>query len=86
MDVLFNYNEKKLFPDFPKSLPDELFNEEWANKIHSQSLKRLNERGGLSILEMIGNIKHLSCNDIVNYNVYKAARELMEILKNYNND
>ena len=42
MWVLFNYNESKLFPDFPESLPNEIFNEEWAQHIHSQTLKRLN--------------------------------------------
>jgi len=83
MWVLFNYNESKLFPDFPESLPNEIFNEEWAQHIHSQTLKRLNERGGLHPCEMIGNIKKLSCNEIVEYNINIAIEELKEILKIY---
>ena len=85
MQVFFNYNQSKLFPDFPDSLPNEIFNEEWAQHIHSQTLKRLNERGGLHPCEMIGNIKKLSCNEIIKYDINKAVEELKEILKEYNN-
>jgi hypothetical protein len=86
MQVFFNYGDKKLFPDFPESLPNELFNEEWAQHIHSQTLKRLNERGGLHPCEMIGNIKKLSCSEIGEYNTKKAIEELIEILNNYKNN
>lgn len=60
MKVLLDNKERKQFPDFPEELPDELFNEDWAQKVHLQSLKRLNERGGLSPIEMLVNIRKLS--------------------------
>ena len=85
MKVLFNYKEEKLFQDFPKSFPDEIFNEDWAQKIHGQTLKRLNERGGLGIIEMIVNIKKLPYSAFKNYDINKAVEELIEILKEYNN-
>jgi hypothetical protein len=86
MKVLFNFKEEKLYSDFPKSLPDDLFNEEWAQKIHGQTLKRLNERGGLGIIEMIVNIKKLPYCVFKNYDVNIAIKELTEILKIYNNE
>ena len=38
---------------FVKTVPTELLNEEWAQNNHSQSLKRLDERGGLSVMEVL---------------------------------
>lgn len=41
----------------PKSVPDSLLNERWASRIHGQTLARLNERGGMSIKEILMNIE-----------------------------
>jgi hypothetical protein len=46
----------RTFPHCPVAFPMELFNEEWAQKNHGQSLQRLAERGGLSVCEMMANI------------------------------
>jgi hypothetical protein len=82
MKVLFDYRERKKYSDFPEELPDELFNEDWAYKIHSQTLKRLNERGGLSPQEMIVNIRKLSfrifCRE---FTIEMAINILTEILE-----
>jgi hypothetical protein len=48
-------NNKKLL-NVPDSVPYEILNEEWAQRNHSQTLTRLNERGGLCVLEMLNNI------------------------------
>lgn len=41
----------------PTTVPDSMFNEAWARRIHDQTLARLNERGGLSVKEMLMNIE-----------------------------
>lgn len=56
MKVLLDTSEEKEFPLCPKEFPDEFFSEEMAQRIHGQSLARLNERGGMSPGEMILNI------------------------------
>jgi len=40
----------------PKSIPMDLLNEEQAQINHGQSLDRLNQRGGMGILEILDNI------------------------------
>lgn len=39
----------------PEKVPIGLLNEQQAQSNHSQSLKRLNERGGLGVLEILAN-------------------------------
>lgn len=39
-----------------EAVPMGLFNEEWAQRNHGQTLHRLAERGGLGLLEMLDNI------------------------------
>lgn len=48
---------KKLNVECPLKVPMELLNEETAQNNHSQSLKRLNERGGMGLAEMRYNIQ-----------------------------
>jgi hypothetical protein len=48
---------QKLYPDCPLSVPMILLNEEWAQKNHSQTLKRLAERGGLDPTEIMANVE-----------------------------
>lgn len=43
----------------PEEFPFELLNEQRAKDFHGQTLKRLKERGGLSVLEIIYNISSL---------------------------
>ncbi len=44
------------YPDCPKQVPMRLLNEQWAQRVHMQSLKRLNERGGMCPTEIMANI------------------------------
>jgi hypothetical protein len=42
---------------FLKAFPMSLLSEEWARRNHGQSLNRLRERGGLSLVEMVANLE-----------------------------
>lgn len=46
----------KSLKNVPEYVPMELLNEEQAERNHSQSLSRLNERGGMGIAEILDNI------------------------------
>ena len=70
--------------NLPKEFPTELLNEEWVDKLHNQTLERLNERGGLGVIEIIANIKQLKFNELDSYDINKAINELKELLNNYN--
>ena len=80
MRVLFDYRERKKYPDFPEEFPDSWFNEEWAQKIHSQSLEHLNSRGGLSPEEMIMNIEHLTIQEFRQLTLDVAVKKLLKML------
>lgn len=53
------HNEIRLEKLCPDSVPYELLSEEWAIKNHSQSLDKLNSRGGMGVHEIICNIEKL---------------------------
>jgi len=46
----------KTLKNVPEEIPMQLLNEEQAQNNHRQTLQRLNERGGLGVLEMLDNI------------------------------
>ena len=50
--------------DCPKQIPFAILNEEWAEINHSQTLKKLNECGGMSPVEIVANIEHISFFDL----------------------
>jgi hypothetical protein len=52
-------SKKKFGNELPDEVPNEMLNQDWAMKIHSQTLERLNERGGLTVLEILINIKKI---------------------------
>ena len=81
MKVLLHEWERKKLPDFLKEFPDELLNEDWAQKIHGQTLKHLNERGGLSPLEMLVNVRKLSFKAFNEMNDEMAINILNTYLK-----
>lgn len=44
----------------PKQIPFAMLSEKMAYSVHSQTLKRLNERGGMSPAEIVGNIEKIN--------------------------
>lgn len=60
----------------PTEFPDSLLSEAWAQTNHSQTLKRLNERGGLCIGE-------IACN-ILNKPLYPFPIENQELVDKLN--
>jgi hypothetical protein len=70
----------KNYPDFPQEFPDSWFNEEWAWKIHGQTLQHLNQRGGLGPEEMIMNIERLSLKECRQLTLDDAVKKLLKML------
>lgn len=56
MRVLGLYDYTR-FKNVPTHVPISIMNEEQAQKNHNQSLSRLNQRGGMGILEILDNIR-----------------------------
>ena len=81
MKILMNYEERKQYPDCPEAVPDSFLNEKHALKIHSQTLKHLNERGGMGPSEIIGNIDKKSFHEIVHMCTREAIDRIKELLK-----
>lgn len=54
MNVMTNHN------DCPKQIPFAMLSERQAQYNHSQTLQKLNERGGMIPMEIVANIEHLS--------------------------
>lgn len=84
MKVLMNKEHWKLYPDCPKEFPNELLSSEYANHIHGQTLKRLDERGGLSPAEIVGNVNKLEWNFIVEMTKEDAIRRIKKYIENHN--
>jgi len=66
-------------PDCPRSVPMSLLSEQQAQWNHSQSLARLNERGGLCPMEMLCNIERRSLD--LRMNEDYAIDRIKDILK-----
>lgn len=61
-------------------VPFGLMNEEWAQRNHSQSLARLNERGGMTVFEILANICRREYSEM---DVHTAAMILHQIRRGY---
>lgn len=58
MKVMVEYHiSTNKFPDCPKEIPMRLLSEEWAKNNHGQTLDRLNQRGGMGVMEVLDNLK-----------------------------
>lgn len=66
MQILWDYKDVRegYSKMLPAEIPDSLLNEDHAKHVHGQTLKRLNERGGMGVEEIVLNIKRLSYSDI----------------------
>jgi len=86
---MYGYREKKW--DFlPDEIPNEKLNEDWAIRVHSQTLKRLNERGGMTVTELLMNLRGMTLHDYFmkygyNYVTTESdAKELLTLLTTLN--
>ena len=64
--VLADYYYRKAHPTCPRSVPWAMLapHEAWAEKNHGQTLARINQRGGLSPLEMVAVLENRRFRDI----------------------
>ncbi len=51
-----------------------LLDEEWATRVHGQTLDRLAERGGMSHEEIVANVEMLHCSEIRTVCKYHALK------------
>lgn len=82
--MLLHSSSRDLFKNvygLPKYVPYELLNEEQAQRNHSQSLDRLNERGGLGVMEMLDNIHKRSLSRVMENITH--LNELIAIIERY---
>ncbi len=63
--------------DLPKFVKWRKLSEFWAQKNHSQSLERLAERGGLSPIEIVGNVEGIDWIDLSSVSE-ERARDLVK--------
>lgn len=73
-----------LFPELPDEFPDALLSEDWAKKIHGQTLKRLNERGGMSVTELLMNLNKWTMSEFFakyGYNYKPKQSDADELMK-----
>lgn len=77
--VLFSYRRKDKSDGFPDFVKLSALSERQAQSNHSQTLKRLAERGGLSPSEIAANIKGVGWCDIGNITeeeIQKVVRDV----------
>lgn len=74
------------FSNLPDEFPDDLIDREWCINIHDQTPERLNERGGMDIMELLMNQKRMRLKELIdkygfNYEpTQKEADELSNFL------
>ena len=66
---------------YPQNIPFDMLSEEMAQKNHGQTLSELNSRGGMSLMEILANIK----NDrlVRGIETQKEVDELNSLIKKY---
>lgn len=83
-----HYKSLKRYPDFPAEVPDGLLCEGWAKHVHDQSLDQLNERGGMTIGEMLINVHRKSpfaSDHSYLSETVQHVEELKKLIEFYNN-
>lgn len=78
-------SSRRMFPGCPATVPMEMLNEDWAKQIHGQTLDRLNERGGMGINEILGNIKRLSYQLISGTETAADVMQLKKLIEEFEN-
>jgi hypothetical protein len=55
--------EERYLKNCPKCVPMSMLSEDWAYHNHRQTLTRLAERGGLSVVEMLANLDRIGLRE-----------------------
>lgn len=79
MRILWSSKEEK--HGLPDCIPDELLSEKWAEYNHGQTLKRLNERNGMGVEEMVCNICEIKLQHQRLFDHEKCCKWLLKHLK-----
>lgn len=80
MPVMMQYHERQKFPDCPRFFPFSLLNEDWAQFIHSQTLERLAQRGGMSPTEILKNVRRERFEESSRFTEQYAVAEIRKLL------
>jgi hypothetical protein len=75
----FPVHSYRKYQGAPRYIRWSALNEQWARRIHDQSLEELAERGGLCPSEIVGNIKRLTFAQICAYNTAMAVNEILSL-------
>lgn len=67
-----------LSPACPKTISRKALNEDWALKIHGQTLEKLKQRGGLCPIEIVANIKKLPLSSFRSISYEDAEKIIIE--------
>lgn len=78
MKVLMSESDRIKLPDAPYIVPMELLSEDNAKRFHQQSLRTLNGRGGLTVQEILANIK--GDDSVLKEDSVEAVNELLKLL------
>lgn len=84
MKILWSYDDKERY-GLPNEIPDEMLNDEHAHNIHSQSLIRLNQRGGMSVTEIICNIYKYDFRTLLRLDKARCTNVLKKLYDNHTN-
>lgn len=78
MKIMYDHKYRDYERGYPTEYPTELLNEDWADKIHGQTLERLNERGGLCPEEIYTNIHRLPFKELLKLDYHYCKQWLFE--------
>lgn len=84
MTVLNRERLIKEIPNCPESVPFELLNEKFAMTIHGQTLDQLNNRGGLSVREICGNVLGVDPEKLPQYSNEWGVTTILKWIENMN--
>lgn len=77
-------SRNKKLSNYPDFVPDEMLSENQAQSNHGQSLKKLNERGGMAVYEILANIKGKRIMYGIGEESQQDIDELNDLIKNFN--
>lgn len=85
MKILCDREMRNIYPELETlGFPFEMLDERWAMKVHGQTLDKLNSRGGMSVIEIIMNVKNL--HDTIGLNKHLCVNAVKQLIDHYNSE